>query len=107
MYREFVIEHGGYYDQVAIGVQKPTCNSLSPLSYLLQNNKQFVGYEPDSIGWHGVLGFLYISGHARQQLPLFQTDETVGIGILESKTLFLTLNGAFISKIALEASNNL
>lgn len=84
-YIEIKVVCGGYFDQVAIG--------------LSVNSMTVPGYQLNSIGWHGDDGKLYKDGQMFQQLPLYSTGDTIGIGLTRELFLFFVLNDHLILKL--------
>ena len=95
-YFEIKVVLGGFYNQVAIGV---TTDAFYPLS-------EFIGYQNNSVSYHGDDGKCYINGHSFTYGPKFGSSDAVGCGVTTHGNVYFTYNGMLLPKIKFEELGN-
>ena len=81
-YFEVLIDCGGLFDQVAVGV---TMDSAYPVA-------EFAGYRSGSLAFHSDDGKVYLNGKAISQSLRYGTHDVIGCGVTALGDVFITLN---------------
>jgi hypothetical protein len=96
-YYEVEIISGGFYDQIAIGL---TSNDNFPTDV-------FVGYIPESIGYHGDDGKCFLNGNNFTYGTRFGTKDVIGCGITKSGNIYFVHNGCILPVLDYKMKGNI